>query len=192
MRKHANESINSFIYRGFCSNLIFYRIGRLAWRFQLAAAFVPAVPILLFVWLCPESPRWLLKKNRCKDSYQAFCRLRNSEVQAARDLYYAHCQIIEERNSFGGSSLFGRVVELFAIPRLRRATLGGAIVMTAQQFSGINIMSFYSSTIFSQAGYSTFQCLMASFGFGLVNFVFAFPAIWSVCVGSILFPILSR
>lgn len=41
--------------------------------------------------------------------------------------------------------------------------------MTAQQFSGINIMSFYSSTIFSEAGYSTLQCLLASFGFGFVN-----------------------
>jgi hypothetical protein len=47
--------------------------------------------------------------------------------------------------------------------------LGGAIAMTAQQFSGINIMSSYSSTIFAEAGYSTKQCLLASFGFGLVN-----------------------
>ena len=39
--------------RGFCSNLIFYRIGTLAWRFQLAAAFAPAVPVLIFVWFCP-------------------------------------------------------------------------------------------------------------------------------------------
>lgn len=38
---------------GFCSNLVFYRIGRLAWRFQLAAAFAPAIPILTFVWFCP-------------------------------------------------------------------------------------------------------------------------------------------
>lgn len=38
---------------GFCSNLIFYRIGRLAWRFQLAAAFAPAIPILIFIWMCP-------------------------------------------------------------------------------------------------------------------------------------------
>lgn len=52
--------------------------------------------------------------------------------------------------------------------------------MTAQQFSGINIMAFYSSTIFAEAGYSTKQCLLASFGFGLVNFVFAFPAIWTI------------
>lgn len=38
---------------GFCSNLIFYRIGHLAWRFQLAAAFAPAIPILILIWMCP-------------------------------------------------------------------------------------------------------------------------------------------
>jgi MFS family permease len=156
-------------FSGFCSNLVFYRIGRLAWRFQLAAAFAPAIPILIFIWFCPESPRWLLKKNRYRDSFMSFCKLRNSEVQAARDLYYAFRQIVEEREAFGGTTFFRRVYELFAIPRLRRGVLGGCIVMTAQQFSGINIMSFYSSTIFSEAGYNTLQCLLASFGFGLVN-----------------------
>lgn len=33
--------------------MIFYRIGDLAWRFQLAAAFAPAIPIVLFVYMCP-------------------------------------------------------------------------------------------------------------------------------------------
>ena len=66
------------------------------------------------------------------------------------------------------------------MPRIRRATIGGAIVMTAQQFSGINIMAFYSSTIFAEAGYNTVHTLLASFGFGLVNFLFAFPAIWTI------------
>jgi MFS family permease len=41
------------IFIGFCSNLAFYRIGDLAWRFQLAAAFVPAIPVVIFVWFCP-------------------------------------------------------------------------------------------------------------------------------------------
>jgi hypothetical protein len=116
-----------------------------------------------------ESPRWLLKKQRYQQSFKSFCRLRNTELQAARDLYYAYCQIIEEQGAFGGSTFLSRATELFTTPRLRRATLGGAIAMTAQQFSGINIMSFYSSTIFAEAGYSTKQCLLTSFGFGLVN-----------------------
>jgi len=45
---------------------------------------------------------------------------------------------------------------------------------------GINIIAFYSSTIFVDAGYSTRSALLASFGFGLVNFTFAFPAVWTI------------
>lgn len=41
------------MFVGYCSNLAFYRVGTLAWRVQLAAAFVPAIPVVIFVWLCP-------------------------------------------------------------------------------------------------------------------------------------------
>lgn len=71
---------------GFSSNLIFMNVGRLAWRFQLAAAFVPAVLLLILIWFCPESPRWLMKKGRYQDSFRSFCRLRNTELMAAREL----------------------------------------------------------------------------------------------------------
>src|SRR5690554_5750919 len=41
-------------------------------------------------------------------------------------------------------------------------------------------MAFYSSTIFSNAGASNITALLASFGFGLINFVFAWPAVWTI------------
>lgn len=46
--------------------------------------------------------------------------------------------------------------------------------------NAVNIMSFYSSTIFSQAGADLTTSLLASFGFGLINFVFAWPAVWTI------------
>jgi MFS family permease len=52
--------------------------------------------------------------------------------------------------------------------------------MIAQQMCGINIVAFYSSTIFKEAGAGDLEALLASFGFGLVNFVFAWPAIWTI------------
>jgi MFS family permease len=52
--------------------------------------------------------------------------------------------------------------------------------MIAQQMCGINIVAFYSSTVFVKAGASPFGALLASWGFGLVNFVFAWPAIWTI------------
>ncbi|KAL3953009.1 hypothetical protein ACCO45_012952 [Purpureocillium lilacinum] len=165
---------------GYCFNLAFFRVGRLAWRFQLAAAFAPAIPVCIFVWFCPESPRWLMKKGRYPESFKAFCRLRNTEMQAARDLYYAHCQVMEERDAFAGVSFFHRAWELFTVPRLRRAVVASSWIVISQQFSGINIMAFYSSTIFAEAGYSTLNCLLASMGFGIVLFVFAFPAVYTM------------
>ncbi|KAK4989734.1 hypothetical protein LTR66_000504 [Elasticomyces elasticus] len=45
---------------------------------------------------------------------------------------------------------------------------------------GINIIAFYSSTVFAQAGASVTNALLASWGFGLVNFAFAWPAIWTI------------
>ena len=41
-------------------------------------------------------------------------------------------------------------------------------------------MAFYSSTIFFESGADLKTSLLASFGFGLINFVFAFPAIWTI------------
>lgn len=120
-----------------------------------------------------------MKKQRYRESFTSFCRIRNSEMQAARDLYYAHCQVAEEREAFAGVSLGARVKELLTVPRIRRATVSSAWVSISQQFCGINIMGFYSSTIFQEAGYSTKNCLLASFGFGLVVFIFTFPAIYT-------------
>ncbi|KAJ6603120.1 hypothetical protein B0H10DRAFT_2167249 [Mycena sp. CBHHK59/15] len=161
------------IFLGFTANLVLYRVGTIAWRLQLGSAFLPAIPLLIGVYFCPESPRWLMKKGRYHDAFASFKRLRNSELQAARDLYYVHRQLMEEFAVLRGSTYVTRFVELFTVPRVRRATLAAFVVMIAQQ-------AFYSSTIFVQANYSVKASLLASWGFGLVNFVFAFPAVWTI------------
>jgi hypothetical protein len=119
-----------------------------------------------------------MKKGRYHAAYASFKRLRNSELQAARDLYYVHRQLSEEFEVLKGSTYLSRLAELFTIPRVRRATLASFVVMIAQQMCGINIVAFYSSTIFVNAGYNQKQALEASWGFGLVNWLFAFPAVW--------------
>jgi len=71
-------------------------------------------------------------------------------------------------------------LRLFTVPRVRRATLASFTVMIAQQMCGINIIAFYSSTIFVLSGYSERNALYASIGFGAVNFVFAWPAVYTI------------
>lgn len=115
----------------------------------------------------------------------------NEISQLARDLYYINAILQEEAAIIGKSNYVKRFIELFTIPRVRRATLASFTVMIAQQMCGsmfhflhflkmfkpntlafvVNIIAFYSSTVFSEANASNEVALLASFGFGLVNFV---------------------
>ena len=44
----------------------------------------------------------------------------------------------------------------------------------------MNIIAFYSSTVFVKAGASERTALLTSLGYGIVNFVFAIPAIFII------------
>lgn len=49
-----------------------------------------------------------------------------------------------------------------------------------QQFCGINVIAYYSSSIFTQSGFTETQALIASWGFGMTNFIFAFPGLYTI------------
>jgi MFS family permease len=164
------------IFIGFSANLVVANVPTISWRLQLGSAFIPAVPLVLGVYFCPESPRWYMKKGRYREAYESLLRLRNNPIQAARDLYYIHSQLELEAEIIGQNTYMARFIELFTIPRLRRATLAAFTVMMAQQMCGINVIAFYSSNIFVKVGASRMDALWASF----VSFTY-FPSIAFKC-----------
>ncbi|KAI0737526.1 hypothetical protein C8Q80DRAFT_1115079 [Daedaleopsis nitida] len=149
----------------------------LNWRLMLGSAGVPALFIMSQVFLCPESPRWLISKGRYDKAYESIRRLRRSSIQAARDLYYIHVLLEAETEIQTGRNL---LLEMFKVPRNRRATLASTIVMFMQQFCGVNVIAYYSSNIFAQANFTNIQALIASWGFGMLNWVFALPAVYTI------------
>jgi hypothetical protein len=83
-----------------------------------------------------------MTKGRHSQAYASLLRLRNSPLQAARDLYMIHATLETEREMLQQSgfskqdNMFVRFMELFTVPRLRRATQASGIVMIAQQMCG--------------------------------------------------------
>ncbi|KAM0790923.1 hypothetical protein ACM66B_004230 [Microbotryomycetes sp. NB124-2] len=171
------------IMLGTVSSLAFYKvpdpsnIRGLNWRIMLGSAGVPAIFLFSMVYLLPESPRWLVGRGRHSEAFKSLCRLRHSKMQAARDLFMIHSLLEEEANIHTGRPA---IVELFAVPRNRRGALAAGIVMFMQQFCGINVIAYYSSTVFREAGFSEISALGATLGFGALNWLMAIPGIFTI------------
>jgi len=103
-------------------------------------------------------------------------RLRTTPLQAARDMFYTNALLEAETGIQKGRNLF---LDLFRVPRNRRASQASTLVMFLQQFCGVNVIAYYSTTIFLQAGFSRTTALLVTMGTGLVNWVFAAPALYT-------------
>ena len=42
------------IFLGTCANLAVKDVGKIAWRLQLGSAFIPAIPLVIGIYFCPE------------------------------------------------------------------------------------------------------------------------------------------
>ncbi|KAL2847286.1 hypothetical protein BJX68DRAFT_268149 [Aspergillus pseudodeflectus] len=176
---------------GYAADLAFFQVPDssgiigLNWRLMLASALFPALVVCCFVFTCPESPRWYMSRKLYDRAYQSMCSLRFNKVQAARDMYYMYTLLEAENAMKLGQN---KLLELINVPRNRRAMLASEIVMFMQQFCGVNVLAYYSSEIFLQttSGHLKLtssnqqKALTASLGWGLINWLFAIPAVYTI------------
>ncbi|KAM5352778.1 hypothetical protein ACJ41O_005500 [Fusarium nematophilum] len=132
------------------------------WRWMMASTSVPPLIVMLQVYFCPESPRWYMEKGRFDKAFRSVNRLRFSPVQATRDMYYAYKLLEIERGEREGRNL---LKEFFTF---------------MQQFCGVNVIAYYSTSIFVNGGYPLSEALLVSMGGGIINFLFAIPAIYTI------------
>lgn len=109
------------------------------WRFMLGSSCVPPIFVMAQVYFCPESPRWLITNHKISKAFRAFRRIRNTELEACRDLFYTYVGVEIERRVNKGKNFFTKLWELFSVPRNRRATMATWMIMFGQQFCGVNV-----------------------------------------------------
>ena len=172
------------IFLGFLANVtlvsLYENHSSIIWRALLGAPLVPTVPLLLLVYSCPESPAWHMKRGRYDDALDSLNRLRNTRLQSACELYSNFLSRRRNKSTKDHSTFITKFRSLFTVPRNRHALMASYTVMLSQQLCGINIIAFYSSTIFLESGFTAMAALWASVVFGFINFLGAFPAIWTM------------
>ncbi|MET0909712.1 MAG: sugar porter family MFS transporter, partial [Ilumatobacteraceae bacterium] len=133
-----------------------------SWRAMLGISAVPALLLLVAMWPMPESPRWLLKRDRRGDAVGALTKV---DPDTDVDLWIAESEAALAADSDQAS--WG---ELFS-PSLRRPLMIGIGLAVFQQITGINAIIYYANQIFGAAGFSTpqEQAAATTWAIGAVN-----------------------
>ncbi|PUU80277.1 and other transporter-domain-containing protein [Tuber borchii] len=178
---HLGDGVDTNLCSDKLKNLLTYSCS-VNWRFMVASPMFCPLIVCALVYFSPESPRWYIKKGNYKSAFESLIRLRHSNIQAARDLIYIHVLLEAERRI---SDRRNRIVEVFTIPRNRHALQASLIVMVLQQLCGVNVLAYYSSDVLVPGGpgrdsKSVTTALLGSMGFGIINFVFALPAVRTI------------
>jgi sugar porter (SP) family MFS transporter len=138
-----------------------------SWRWPLALAFVPALVLLIGMYFLPETPRWLVSKDRDEEARRVLSRTR-TEAEVEDELQ--EIRRTEEEEEQAGYR------ELLA-PWVRPMLVVGIGLAVFQQFVGINTVIYYAPTIIKSTGLANVASVLATVGIGVVNVLMTIVAI---------------
>jgi MFS transporter, SP family, major inositol transporter len=131
------------------------------WRYMLAVAAIPAVGLFVGMLQMPESPRWLISKNRHDEALEVLMQVRSEERARAEmeEVEFLHEE--EEQAKMGGW-------KDLQMPWVRRLFIAGIGVAIAQQCTGINSIMYYGTQVLTLAGFSASAALIANVANGVL------------------------
>jgi SP family xylose:H+ symportor-like MFS transporter len=139
------------------------------WRWMFGSEAVPALALLVLLFVVPESPRWLSKQARNEEALAVLTRIDGAA--------YARTELADIKQTIALES--GSLGQLFK-PGLRILLVIGIALAVLQQVTGINVFLYFGTEIFKQMGSETNAALLQTILVGTVNLTFTVVAIWTV------------
>ncbi|MFS2224673.1 sugar porter family MFS transporter [Pantoea sp. B65] len=121
------------------------------WRYMLVVQAIPAMGLLIGMWRAPESPRWLVSKNRQEEALAILKQIRPAErAKQEFDDIVTLINIEAEKKLHSGGSLS----TILNTPWILKLLLVGIAWAALQQTTGVNVIMYYGTEILRTAGFS--------------------------------------
>ncbi|CAM1508689.1 Fc.00g055370.m01.CDS01 [Cosmosporella sp. VM-42] len=138
-----------------------------SWRTPLALQWIFPTPLLILIFLAPESPWWLLRRGRKDEALRSIKRLGSKSQEHAQQSLAMIERTVEIEAKLGGNP---SLLDLFKGTDLRRTAIT-CFMYASQNFAG-NLIANQATFFFEQAGMST----DFSFQLNLINSCLQFVA----------------
>lgn len=140
-------------------------LNAIGWRWMFASELVPCTLFLFFLMFVPETPRFLVLKNRDEEALKILGKVNGKSV-AGNIL----ADIKGTVESHSGKILsYGIAIVVI-----------GVLLSVFQQFVGINVVLYYAPEIFKNMGSGTDTALLQTIVVGIINLSFTVVAILTV------------
>lgn len=133
-----------------CTLGTYNRKDNWAWRIPSLVQIVPSLLQLIFIWFVPESPRWLISKERHEEALEILIKYHGEGVET--DFVRAEYEEIQQRIRLEMENSKRKWVELIATPGNRRRVLIAICVGTFSQWSGNGLVSYYLAKVLNTVG----------------------------------------
>jgi SP family xylose:H+ symportor-like MFS transporter len=139
----------------------------IGWRWMFGSEIIPSLLFLVFIFLIPESPRWLFQKGKSTEAIGVLEKLNSPEdaIQVQNEIQNSLHQ--EDKNQWKN----------LVNPSFKRALFVGIGLSILQQLTGINAILYYAPEIFKSLGSATDVSLLETSILGVVNLIFTLLAI---------------
>ncbi|KAF2768139.1 general substrate transporter [Teratosphaeria nubilosa] len=162
---------------------------RVPWGLQM----LPAILLFFAMFVMPESPRWLAKKDLWEDCRNVLTAV-HGKGNPDSPLVRFELQEIRDMVEFERHNRDVSYLELF-YPKMINRTMIGLSMQIWSQLTGMNVMMYYITYVFGMAGYTGNADLLASSIQYIINVVMTVPALiwidrwgrrWPLLVGAAL------
>lgn len=135
------------------------------WIVPLGLQLLPGVLLFGGIMLCPESPRWLARKDRWEEAQKVLVEIRTLSA----DHEYIQAELadiraqVEERSKLRMSKTH-MAKKLFEAGTRNRMAIG-LLLMACQNLTGVNVITYYSPRIFETLGITGTSTKLFATGF---------------------------
>lgn len=146
---------------------IYFARGEVTYRFPVGLQVLWALLVLVGSYWLPESPRWLISKDRHEEAEKVLKRLRKSTIDPSivqKELVQMQDQISWEKQHEETS-----LISIWRKPSYRKRLILGCLTHIGQQICGISAINYYQTVMYRSLGISGSTVLLLAGVWGLTG-----------------------
>ncbi|OKL63112.1 hypothetical protein UA08_01391 [Talaromyces atroroseus] len=147
------------------------------WRYILGSSLVFSTIMLVGMFFLPESPRYLMLKGRELEAFQVWKKVRGFDTYEPKAEFLGMRETVNMENEEQRSTGKYAWLDFFTNPRARRALVYANVMVFLGQFTGVNAVMYYMSTLMEAIGFTPKNAVFMSLVGGGALMLGTIPAV---------------